>query len=74
VRIVGKRREREITFHASGELLREGAVFNSEMQRFQSSLHFPQGLYRYKTHEEADRHWNDCVVATMAALQLARHG
>lgn len=74
MRVVGKRREREITLHASGELLREGAVFNSEMQRFQSSLCFPKGLYRYKTHEEADRHWNECVVATMTALQRARHG
>ena len=74
MRVVGKRREREISFHASGELLREGAIFNSEMQKFQSCLRFPKGLYRYKTHEEADRHWNECVVATIAALQRDRHG
>lgn len=74
MRVVGKRHEREITFHASGELLREGAVFNTEMQKFQSCLRIPRGLYRYKTHEEANQHWNDCVVATMAALQISRHG
>jgi len=74
MRVVGKRREREIVLHASGALLREGAHFNSEMQKFQSSLCFPKGLYHYRTHAEADQHWNECVAATMAALQIARHG
>jgi hypothetical protein len=74
VRVVGQRLEREVTLHASGELLRDGALFNSEMQKIQSCLRFPRGLYRYKTHEEAERHWNECVVNTMVAVQRERHG
>lgn len=74
MRSVGKRQERPIRFHASGELLREGAAFNSEMQKLQSCMRFPKGVSRYKTHEEADRHWNDCVVTAMVAVQLERTG
>ena len=33
VRIVGRRKEREITFHASGEALVEGARFTADLRR-----------------------------------------
>lgn len=74
MKIVGKRRERGITFHADGALLREGAVFNTELQKMQSTFRFPRGVFRYKTHEEADRHMMECVVNTMVAIQKIRHG
>jgi hypothetical protein len=74
MRIVGKRKERDISFHASGELLREGALFNTEMQKLQSTFRFPRGVFRYRTHEEADKHMSECVVASMVAIQKIRHG
>ncbi len=74
MRVVGERCEREITSHASGELLREGALFNAEMQRIQSLLRFPQGIHRYASHEDAARHWDECQAATMAAVWQSRHG
>lgn len=74
MKIVGKRKERDITFHADGNLLREGALFNTEMQKMQSTFRFPRGVFRYKSHEEADRHMMECVVNSIVAVQKTRHG
>jgi len=74
MKIVGKRKERDITFHADGALLREGALFNTEMQKMQSVFRFPRGVYRYKSHEEADRHMMECVVNSIVSVQKIRHG
>ena len=74
MKVAGKRKERKITVHADGALLREGALFNTEMQKMQSTFRFPRGVFRYKTHEEADRHMMDCVVDSMAVIQIIRHG
>lgn len=74
MKIVGKRKERDITFHADGNLLREGALFNTEMQKMQSTFRFPRGVFRYKSHEEADRHMMERVVNAMVAVRKTRHG
>ena len=74
MKIAGKRKEREITFHADGALLKEGALFNTEMQKMQSTFRFSRGVFRYKSHEDADRHMMECVVNSMAAIQKTRHG
>lgn len=74
MRIVGRRKGRDITFHADGDLLREGALFNTEMQKMQSVFRFPRGVFRYTSHEEADRHMMECVANSMAAVQKIRHG
>ena len=74
MKIAGKRRERDITLHADGALLREGALFNTELQKMQSTFRFPRGVFLYKTHEDADRHMMECVVNSMVAIQKIRHG
>lgn len=74
MKVAGKHKEREISFHASGDLLREGALFNTEMQKMQSTFRFPRGVYRYHTHEEADRHMAECVTDSIVAVQKSRHG
>jgi hypothetical protein len=74
MKVAGKRKERTITFHAEGALLREGALFNTEMQKMQSTFRFPKGVFHYKSHEEANRHMMDCVVNSMVAIQKNRHG
>jgi hypothetical protein len=74
MRVVGRRKERAISIHAEGALLREGARFNTEMQKLQSTFRFPRGVYRYKSHEDADRHMMECVVDSMVAVQKSRHG
>jgi hypothetical protein len=74
MKTVGKRKERTITLHADGALLREGAMFNTEMQKLQSTFRFPRGVFRYKSHEDADRHMMECVVDAMVAVRKSRHG
>ena len=74
MKIIGKRKERKISFHADGALLREGAIFNTELQKLQSTFRFPRGVYRYKTHEDADRHMMECVVDSMVAILKSRNG
>jgi hypothetical protein len=56
MRTVGTRKERAITFNASAELLTEGARFNDELQRLPTGgqTFIPKGLYRFRTHEEAN--------------------
>ena len=72
MKIAGKRKERDITFHADGALLKEGALFNTEMQKMQSTFRFPRGVYRYKSHADADRHMMECVVSSMVDIQKTR--
>jgi hypothetical protein len=74
MKVIGKRKERDISFHASGDLLREGALFNTEIQKLQSIFRFPRGVFRYSTHEESDRHMNECILDSMVAIQKSRHG
>lgn len=74
MKVVGRFKERPLSLHARGDLLTEGATFNTDLQKLQSSFRFPRGVYRYKSHEDADRHWMECVVANIVAVQEARRG
>lgn len=74
MKVAGRRIQRPIRFHASAELLREGAGFNGEMQKMQSTLCIPKGVYHYKTHAEANRHWEQCQVDTLVAVWKTGHG
>lgn len=64
MKTVGKRSEPTITFHASADNLREGARFNEETQRIagKNFALIPKGVYHFKTHEEANAHWNTYCV------------
>ena len=74
MRTVGHREERPISFSASAALLAEGARFNDEIHRVPTgkSTCIPKGVFRFKTHEDANRHQADCLVRGMAAAALAR--
>jgi hypothetical protein len=74
MKTIGSHKERPLSLAARGDLLKEGALFNTEIQKLQSSFRFPKGLYRYKSHEDADRHWTECIVANIVAVQEARRG
>ncbi len=68
MRVVGKRKIRPIVERASGVLLKQGAVFNDEVHRLPTGTvtYFPKGIYRYKTNEEANAHWDLCLIEGMA--------
>lgn len=72
MKTIGRRTEPPIALHASGALLAEGARFNETISRLSPGTFVPKGVYRFRTHEEADRHWQDCLARGMAALAAKR--
>ena len=73
MRIIGSRKEPAISFSASAALLVEGAQFNDEIHRLPTgnATFIPKGVYRFYSHEEAYRQWEDCLVNAMARAALA---
>ena len=68
MRILGKRKIRTVSNEASSFLLKEGALFNDEIHKLPTgnTTFIPKGIYRYKTQEEANQHWEDCLVSGIA--------
>jgi len=72
MRRVGSRREAALVERASGLLLAEGARFNEAVSRLAPTTFVPKGVYRFKSHDEANRHELDCLVRGMGLLAAAR--
>lgn len=74
MRIIGYRKERLVSLHASGDLLLEGARFNDEIHRLLTGqiTGIPKGIYRFKTHEEANRQQEECLARAMAEITQQR--
>lgn len=74
MRIVGNRKTRTITLDASDESFAEGIKFNDEMKRFPTgSVGFiKKGVYRFRTHQEANRHQDDALAEMMARIAIER--
>ena len=74
MRIIGRRTQRPISFEACADALIEGARFNDEIHRLPTgnSTFIPKGVYRFKTHDDANRHQQDCFVAGMAKIARER--
>lgn len=72
MRQVGVRREPEIVAQASGLLLEKGARFNETLSRLAPSTFVPKGVYRFRSHEEANRHEQDCLARGMGLLAVER--
>lgn len=74
MRTVGHRRARAITFSADARALIQGARFNDELQRLPTGRRafFPKGVYRYRTHTDANAHWLACLAEGMARAARER--
>ena len=68
MRTIGKRQTRPVHEHASGKLLEQGAIFNDQIHQLPTgkTTYFPKGVYRYKTHEEANTSWDTYLVEGIA--------
>ena len=66
---VGKRKEKEISFHATAENFLEGCRFNDTLHALANDkfLNIPKGVYFFRTHKEADQQRMDYLVKTIAA-------
>lgn len=74
MRVVGTRKERTIEFFATGELLEAGARYNDQMNTMFGPQVTPiaRGVYRFKTHEEANRQADEARAKRMAAIAASR--
>ena len=74
MRIIGKRKDHQITFSASASLLAEGARFNDEIHRLPTgnTTFIPKGVRFFKTHDEANRYQLDCLVKGMVQTAQKR--
>ena len=69
---VGSKRERAMTVNASGVLLAEGGRFNDALSRLSRTTFIPKGIYRFRSHDAANRHAEDCLVQGMGQLAATR--
>jgi hypothetical protein len=72
MRQVGSRRETAIAEQASGLLLAAGARFNETVSHLSPRTFIPKGVYRFRSHEEANRHEQDCLARGMGLLAAER--
>ena len=74
MKTVGHRSEPKIQATPSGRLLAEGARANDALHGFPGGdlAIVPKGVYRFMTHAEANRHWEECLAAAMARLARKR--
>ncbi len=72
MRQVGTRREPEVVERASGLLLAEGARFSEAVSRLAPTTFMPKGVYRFRSHDDANRHQLDCLGRGMGLLALRR--
>lgn len=72
MRRVGSRTEQPIVAQPSGPLLAEAARLSESLSALAPAAYMPKGLYRYKSHEEANQHQQDCLARAMALLAASR--
>ena len=74
MRIIGHRKKHPITLSASATLLLEGARFNDQIHLlpFGNSTFIPKGVFRFKSHEAANAHQQNCLVENMVQVALER--
>lgn len=69
---VGSRRERGLAIEANAALLREGARFSESISHLSPTTFVPKGVYRFRSHQEANQHEQDCLVRGMGLLATRR--
>lgn len=68
MRVVGRRKERPVSFFASAAILAEGARFNGDLHRLPSGQQtfVRKGIHRFRSADEASRHERDSLVLAIA--------
>jgi hypothetical protein len=68
MRIVGNRVERPLSLRPTAELLEEGMRWVSDWAKLgNASTFIPKGVYRFRTHAEAEEQRISCLARGMAA-------
>jgi len=69
---VGLRKEPALVQMSTGALLAAGARFSETISRLAPTTFIPKGVYRFRTHEEANLQRQDCLVRGMGLLAATR--
>lgn len=69
---IGRRRERPIVTQADGTLLAEGARFSEAIAHLAKSTFIPKGVYRFRSHKDANRQQEDCLAQGLGRLAAER--
>ena len=69
---IGHRRERPLVMQGDGMLLAEGALFCETISHLAKSTFIPKGVYRFRTHKDANRQQEDCLVKGLGRLAAER--
>jgi len=74
MRTVGNRKPRPLSFVGSGALLSEGSRFSDDLHRLPGGARtfVRKGVYRFKTHDDANLHDLDCITVRMAKIATER--
>jgi hypothetical protein len=72
MRTIGNRLDPPLAAHPSGKLLAEGARFSESIAHLARSTFVAKGVYRFKSHEEANRHEIECLTQGMARMASDR--
>ena len=72
MKTIGSRRQVVMTERASGEAFAAGARFSEAVAQFAKTTFIPKGVYRFKTHEAANKHQQDCLTLGMGMLAAER--
>ncbi|MGH8765392.1 MAG: hypothetical protein ACRET8_06715 [Burkholderiales bacterium] len=73
MRIVGNRVERPLALRPTAALLEEGLRFIARSPAFgESSTYIPKGLYRFRTHAEAEEQRIACLARGIAGRGAGR--
>ena len=74
MKIVGSRQEQAVGLMPSGAALPAGARFNDEIHRLPTgqTTHIPNGVYRFKSHAQANEFDQGCLARHMARIALER--
>jgi len=72
MRTVGHRQERPIAMQGDGTLLAEGARFSETVAHLATSTFIPKGVYRFRSHKDANTQQEDCLAQGLARLAAER--
>lgn len=70
--VVGHRQEPPIVMRGDGALLAEGARFSETIAHLAKSTFIPKGLYRFRSHKDANTQQEHCLVQGLGRLAAER--
>lgn len=69
---VGHRHDRPIVMQGDGTLLAEGARFSEAIAHLAKSTFIPKGVYRFQSHQDANKQQEECLVQGIGRLAVER--